>query len=474
MNSKFSYDSNKLILSKSLSLYNANLCATANGILKAVFTEDIGPDIFNSLLTGLTNFGQTDIALGGISSWPKELYFDYPNITEIKEQLQDLATDISKFDEEVDKIINAIIDNMEDEDLAAEFKKNVEEVEKSAMKEYLTLGAKGVGIDVVQLYKLLSKYKDDPTLDLDDSQREMLKIYCDKMDFENMSALEKGFQTCVVFGASAVNGVLDVSESIVDGALYYGGQAVSLGLTLLDEEEMADVILDGVENIVDKDYSSMAYDDFVNMAGLNNYIAYGDVHKLGLSVGHGVGESLMVMMIPGGGCASAVACAALAAGETLEDTVGYDRDTRNAKVFTASAFSVADFILDKVPDGKVKESISLLFKESETALNGVIDYYENGEQGNMLGYVFSNNGGEMLTGAATSVINLKKGPDMEVPVEQTKKASSEIFESALDGAKDGAKEIAGDISKDIINEIGDDYVLEDNKDEDDRDEDDKK
>ena len=463
MKSNFTYDSSKLVLVKSLSLYNANLCATANGIFKSVSTTEVDyEDLVHFVYSNYLNASYD--AIGGEGNIPSGVDYIYPNLDTIKESLNSLTNDVSNFDEEVDRIIDAIISNMDDEDLAEEFRKSVENIEKEAMKDYLTLGSQGVAIDVVQLYKLLSKYKDDESLKLDENQKAMLSYYCDKMDYYNMSDLEKGFQTCVVFGASVVEGVLDVSESIVDGVVYIGGNVTSLGLAIMGDEEAAIGVRKATEDFVDTDYSSMSYDEFVEEAGLNNYIAYGEVHKLGLSVGHLAGETL-ITMIPGGGLAAKMSANMVRAmGESLEETVGEESEYRMAKSLISAAFCLFNDKIDNMSNDTAKDVAEVVSSEAEEVANGTVDYYYNGDEDEGYGeHMAKNHGGKMLGNLVTGIVKAKVGGeddsisndnDVELGKDVVYEAKADFVEGLEDVAKDEAKDIAkGSVENIIDNNI---------------------
>ena len=123
--------------------------------------------------------------------------------------------------------------------------------------------------------------------------------------------------TAVTFVASGVEGVIDVGETIVDGAVQVGGGLIAEGVSLIDEEA-GEAMKQGIQDFVSYDASGALYDEFVSVTGIDEDIAYGAAHTAGNTIGQVAGYATL-SMLPGGAAVTAVASGLASAGSSAEN-----------------------------------------------------------------------------------------------------------------------------------------------------------
>ena len=388
---KFEYDTEKLVRAKTLALYNANLCATAASAFGTIKNP------LGLLANGKveSRYDWDRIKAFSESGNDAECYSGEP-LTEIRkvdfsaietaqQKFTEIANTISAFNEEIDRIANIIIENI-DPDLAEELENALKDVEKEALKDYLDIGIAGGNIDPVELYKLISKYKDDKSLELDENQVAFLDFIVEAaetaIEYQKMPDSVKAFQTCIVFGVSVVDGVVKVGEEIVDGAAFVAGEASGLGaLIFCQDPEMRQAIIEGTFNFIDKDWTGDLYDDFIDMSGLNKNIAYGSAHRVGLAVGQLTGDTLLAG-IPGGKAAALAVKTLRAAGKNAQSTAGENTVYREASAGFAIFKTLSSAGVDAMKDGKLKDAVEILQGAGDQLAEDVIEYCLKGETDN--------------------------------------------------------------------------------------------
>lgn len=159
----------------------------------------------------------------------------------------------------------------------------------------------------------------------------------DKNDFNNMSGLEKFWQNSVTFGSSVVIGVVDVGETIVDGAVQIVGGGASYVVSWIDEES-GQSMKDGVQDFVSYDASGKLYDGFVEWADINDEIAYGWAHTAGNMIGSVAGYAAITYFT--GGTATILLSGAAAAGSTAEAAYANGASFDEAMIASSINFTV--------------------------------------------------------------------------------------------------------------------------------------
>ena len=299
------YDREKFISAKAIILYAANILAVAN----TTFNQAKG--------TGLKDCSNDSGGLVAFTGEPEiTASVENSTIENLKKDISSAYEAVHDFNAKMDEMVSIISEKV-DPDLAEEIKK----LEKEALKDYLNIGLAGGVLDTLQIYELIEKYKDDPTLELDENQKTLLDFLAKEaektIEYNNMNGWEKFWTGAEVFIVSVVDGVIQVGEMVVDGAITLGGGAISLGVYVFGGDEARDDFLDGVAKVVDFDAAGKAYDAYVDARGLNDIIAYGGVHQIGLAGGKVVGETLLTM-IPGGKAAQIAVQACKSAGKSMD------------------------------------------------------------------------------------------------------------------------------------------------------------
>lgn len=299
------YDRAKFISAKAVILYAANILAVAN----TTFNQAKGNG-----LNDCTN------PFGGVTAFTGEpeitASIENSTVEDLKKEIASAYEKVHDFNAKMDEMVSIISEKV-DPDLAEEIKK----LEKEALKDYLNIGLAGGVLDTLQIYELIEKYKDDPTLALDENQKLLLDFLAKEaektIEYNNMNGWEKFWTGAEVFVVSVVDGVIQVGEMVVDGAITLGGEAISLGVYVIGGKEAGDDFLDSVATVVDFDAAGTAYDAYVDARGLNDIIAYGGVHKVGMAIGKVTGETLLTM-IPGGKAAQIAVQACKSAGKSMD------------------------------------------------------------------------------------------------------------------------------------------------------------
>lgn len=301
----FKYDREKFISAKTIVLYAANVGAVANTTIAGAKGDGL-KDCSNPVQSITAFIGEPDV----LTSINKK------TVEQIKEEVSKAYEKIHEFNQKMDEMVSIISEDI-DPDLAEEIKK----IEKEALKDYLNAGLAGGLLDTLQIYELIEKYKDDPELGLDDNQKLLLDFLAEEakktIEYNNMNGWEKFWAGAEVFVVSVVDGVIKVGELVVDGAVTLGGSAIGLGVYAIGGEEAGDQWLSGVTKIVDYDAADKVYDWYVDERGLNDIVAYGGVHTVGVAIGKVTGESLLTM-IPGGKAAQIAVQACKSAGKTMD------------------------------------------------------------------------------------------------------------------------------------------------------------
>jgi len=141
--------------------------------------------------------------------------------------------------------------------------------------------------------------------------------------------------TAVTFTASVAEGIVDVGETIIDGAVQVGGGAISYVVKAIDEDA-GKAMQEGIQDFVSYDASAEMYDAFVDVTGIDEDIAYGAAHTAGNIVGQVAGYAA-ISMIPGGAAVAAGAGALAAAGAAAESSYANGATFDEAMVVSTSA-----------------------------------------------------------------------------------------------------------------------------------------
>ena len=455
--SNFNYNREEFIQAKALALFDANLTATTNSILSTVSKPFLTPNLASTLETSGDAF--INCPVSDITE------VDFELLETCKTLLNTTYEAISAFNAKMDEMASVISEKV-DPDLANELLKTLKEIEEEAVGDYLDLAMSGAALDSMELYNLLSKYKDDPTLELTEDQRKMFDLLIKdaetRIEYENMSGVEKLIQNRLVFGASLLEGVVSVGENIVDGAVVIGGQVVGLGALAIGGEEAREDVVTAVANFADIDFHEIGYDAFIDASGLNQYVAYGPAHKLGFSTGRVVGDSL-IAMIPGGTAVQVALAAAKAAGESMEETRGEgSAESRVDRATLAAASEVADAGIDLIDNETVKAAVSFGKDSLVNFGDNAIDYGLGGEteDPSMRGF-FQERGADMAKEEAKLGVNFAKSvigsntPEEESTPQTTfaDRFEGEFEDNAKDAVKDTAKDAAKSASSAMYEQI---------------------
>lgn len=455
--SNFNYNRNEFIQAKALALFDANLTATTNSILSTVSKPFMTPTLETTLSTSGKAF--IDSPVTDITE------VDFELLETCKSLLNTTYEAISAFNAQMDEMAGIISEKV-DPDLADELLKTIQEIEKQAVGDYLDLAMDGAALDSMELYNLLKKYKDDPSLELTEDQRKMFDLLVKdaeaRIDYNNMSEGEKMLQDRLVFGASLLEGVVSIGENIVDGTVVVGGQVVGLGALAIGGSDAREDVITAVANFADVDFHEMGYDAFVDISGLNQFAAYGPAHKIGFATGKVVGDTL-IAMIPGGTAVQVALKAAEAAGQSMEDTRGEgSAESRVDRATLAALSEVADAGIDVIDNENVKAVVSFGKDSVINLADNAIDYGLSGEvEDPSLGGFFQDRGEDLIKEEAKLGLDLAKStlgtPDSGASEEATaeaEKSFGESFEGELkDNAKDAAKDAAEDVGSSFVDEV---------------------
>ena len=102
-----------------------------------------------------------------------------------------------------------------------------------------------------------------------------------------------------VFLLSFVEGIVDVGENIVDGAITVLGGVVSLGADLIGKDAAAESMQNKIKDIVSFDASGAMYDTCVSTLEIDEDIAYGWAHTAGNFTGE-MAATIALQFVPGG------------------------------------------------------------------------------------------------------------------------------------------------------------------------------
>ena len=169
-------------------------------------------------------------------------------------------------------------------------------------------------------------------------------------------------QTAVTFVVSVAEGIVDVGETIIDGAVQIGGGLISYGVSAFDPEA-GKAMQEGIQDFVEFDASGTAYDSFVQASGMDPDIAYGWAHTAGNVTGQVVGYAAITVCT--GGAGAAVLGGLAAAGSTAE-TAYANGASFNEAMLASSVSGVAGAVA-----GGAMDKVGTLAKGA-TSLKGVV------------------------------------------------------------------------------------------------------
>lgn len=421
------YDREAFLSAKNFILAAANEAAVANA---SVHGADFGELEYDYSINGSSAYLKTAfVAAPPTTEFTK---FDLDLVTSVDELVKDAYLKLHDFNEKMSEMVSAISKNL-DPDL----EEIIKNIEAEAAKDYINYAMNGGVLDALQIYELFKRCDPD-TLGLDEDQRALFdylfKTGNDISEYEKMDWYEKLGLGAAVFGLSVVDGAVKVVENVVDGAITLGAGAVSLGAWLTEGEEARDSVLASAAEIVDVDWAEDRYGDIINHFGINEYVAYGAIHKAGVGVGKLAGNTLLGL-IPGGAATKAAIAVTKAAGTSMEKT----KDNENATLigrFGTAALSAGVQLFSSVGnsiiDNQVKQMTSLdpfMLKSyklpvlgSKAAVRAVatggssyVDYRQSGTEGTY-GEFMKENGIDYLTQFGGQVISDAAGFDKNAAI----------------------------------------------------------
>ena len=191
---------------------------------------------------------------------------------------------------------------------------------------------------------------------------------CEDAAATAVSFVETAIDTTATFGLSVVEGVVDVGETIVDGAVQVGGGLIAYGVSAFDEEAGA-AMKKGIQDFVAYDASKKFYDTAVDLAGIDEDIAYGWAHTAGNITGQVAGYAAITVFTGGAGTMALSGLAA--AGSTAETAYA-----NGASFDEAMVASTINGIVGAAA-GKGMDKLGA-FAKGATSLKGVMGYAAGG------------------------------------------------------------------------------------------------
>ena len=191
---------------------------------------------------------------------------------------------------------------------------------------------------------------------------------CEDAAATAVSFVDTAIDTTATFGLSVVEGVVDVGETIVDGAVQVGGGLIAYGVSAFDEEAGA-AMKKGIQDFVAYDASGAFYDAAVDLAGIDEDIAYGWAHTAGNITGQVAGYAAITVFTGGAGTMALSGLAA--AGSTAETAYA-----NGASFDEAMVASTINGIVGAAA-GKGMDKLGA-FAKGATSLKGVMGYAAGG------------------------------------------------------------------------------------------------
>jgi len=208
-------------------------------------------------------------------------------------------------------------------------------------------------------------------------------------------------------------GFLQVGEYVLDG-----GVILAANVEALMNPEYAEEILTRAYADTDVKLAEGAYDAFVDWADLNQYIAYGGIHQVGLGLGKVAGEAL-IASLPGGAALQTSVKALEAMGKAAD---GRNKELNvidsNALVLANGAYKTATSIAGKQLTSSIKADITadplgynplaaggkiLTYRTAESFGNSMLRWYPNSGEVSF-GQHLANDSQTIITEVGGSVI----------------------------------------------------------------------
>ncbi len=395
----FDYDREKFLQVR-LTVINAAIIAASvktqiSSIEQPDYTIYQDTDWSNAFL-GLKNFYET-IDYSPISSAKSSMNKAYEYLASLSEQMGTMVSAICKLDPDI-----------------AEFIKDaVLQQDANIIKGYANLGLGGAGIDAVQFYALIEQNLDNPYLNLTDEEKKYLNLVKENADYANMGFWERAKQSVIVFACSCAEGFLQVGEYVLDG-----GVILTANVEALMNPEYAEEILTRAYADTDVKLAEGAYDAFVDWADLNQYIAYGGIHQVGLGLGKVAGETL-IASLPGGAALQTSVKALEAMGKAAGSrNTELDIMDSNALVLANGAYKTATSLVGKQVTSSIKADITadplgynpfaaggkiLAYRTGESLGNSILRWYPNSGEVSF-GQHLANDSQTIMTEVGGSVI----------------------------------------------------------------------
>ena len=240
------------------------------------------------------------------------------------------------------------------------------------------------------------------------------------------------FDETVTLVASFVFGVLDVVENISDGLVMLGGEIDSFCYSIIGNEEMAEATKKATQEYVQYDWTEAGYGATVEALGVDEDVAYSELHQLGTVAGSMTGYAAL-SLVPGGELVTATTGFLAAKGSSAEHAFQSGATFEEASVTSTvagAAGALSGAALNKVQGAakgasSIKNTAKLTEKGmavsvAEPVVNSVTEYTTYGknmtdEKGNPLydnfGDYYLKSGGVLNTvvgGLSTGSYAIKK------------------------------------------------------------------
>ena len=238
------------------------------------------------------------------------------------------------------------------------------------------------------------------------------------------------FDETVTLVASFVFGVLDVVENISDGLVMLGGEIDSFCYSIIGNEEMAEATKKATQEYVQYDWTEAGYGATVEALGVDEDVAYSELHQLGTVAGSMTGYAAL-SLVPGGELVTATTGFLSAKGSSAEHAFQSGATFEEASVTSTvagAAGALSGAALNKV-QGAAKGASSIkdvakftakgmAVSATEPVVNSVTEYATYGkdmvdENGNPLydnfGEYYVESGGLLNTAIAGGVGGLSTG-----------------------------------------------------------------
>lgn len=238
------------------------------------------------------------------------------------------------------------------------------------------------------------------------------------------------FDETVTLVASFVFGVLDVVENISDGLVMLGGEIDSFCYSIIGNEEMAEATKKATQEYVQYDWTEAGYGATVEALGVDEDVAYSELHQLGTVAGSMTGYAAL-SLVPGGTAVTATTGFLAAKGSSAEHAFQSGATFEEASVTSTvagAAGSLSGAALNKVQGAakgasSIKDVAKLTAKgmavsAAEPVVNSVTEYATYGkdmvdENGNSLydnfGEYYVESGGLINTAIAGGVGGISTG-----------------------------------------------------------------